>query len=144
MEKHDKINHPSHYVNAAVTLEPIELCQRLSFCLGNACKYLIRAGSKKGESEADDLKKARWYLERNTTIDTDYSMDIDVIAFVASKFAERNVFISALFSLKDNKLDQKGRLDEITIDNDGAIKLIEKRLSEIEQKEGLKVLWKGN
>lgn len=34
------------------------------FCLGNAIKYLSRAGKKDGESEAKDLKKARDYICR--------------------------------------------------------------------------------
>lgn len=33
------------------------------FCLGNAIKYLDRAGKKEGESEELDLRKAITYLE---------------------------------------------------------------------------------
>ena len=35
-----------------------------SYCVGNALKYLQRAGNKPGESTITDLKKAVWYLQR--------------------------------------------------------------------------------
>lgn len=35
----------------------------LGFCLGNAVKYICRAGRKSGELGLEDLKKARWYLD---------------------------------------------------------------------------------
>lgn len=60
----DIINHPSHYVDQSIVIEPIDLCERLPFCLGNALKYVFRAGHKDGSSELEDLKKALWYLER--------------------------------------------------------------------------------
>ena len=34
------------------------------FCLGNAIKYISRAGKKNPETEIEDLCKARWYLDR--------------------------------------------------------------------------------
>lgn len=35
----------------------------LGFCVGNAIKYIQRAGTKSGESEVRDLEKAVWYLQ---------------------------------------------------------------------------------
>jgi Protein of unknwon function (DUF3310) len=35
-----------------------------SYCIGNALKYLQRAGNKPGEDTITDLKKAVWYLQR--------------------------------------------------------------------------------
>ena len=61
----DIINHPSHYVDQSIVIEPIDLYEKLPFCLGNALKYVFRAGHKDGSSELEDLKKALWYLERN-------------------------------------------------------------------------------
>ena len=57
------VDHPSHYGGdqAYETIKVIEAWQ-LGFSLGNAVKYISRAG-KKGD-EIEDLKKARWYLER--------------------------------------------------------------------------------
>lgn len=62
MEK-EMINHPQHYGGDTV-YEAIKVIEAwgLDFCLGNAAKYIARAGKK--ESELEDLKKARWYLNR--------------------------------------------------------------------------------
>lgn len=61
----DIVNHPAHYESQAIVIQPIDLCEKLPFCLGNALKYVFRAGHKDGSSELEDLKKALWYLERN-------------------------------------------------------------------------------
>lgn len=66
----DLINHPAHYEEQAIKLEPIDFCERLPFCEGNALKYCFRAGHKAGSSELQDLKKALWYLKRRRTSDT--------------------------------------------------------------------------
>lgn len=56
------VNHPEHYQGN--TLEVIDIIEdfNLNFCLGNAIKYILRAGKK--ENRLEDLKKAIWYLER--------------------------------------------------------------------------------
>lgn len=62
----ERINSPAHY-NAG-RIEPIEVIEDLGmergFCLGNALKYISRAGKKPGSSEVEDLKKSVWYLQR--------------------------------------------------------------------------------
>lgn len=60
----DPINHPEHYTHSKI--EPIEVIEAwdLGFCLGNTVKYICRAGRKEDNSEAQDLKKAAWYLNR--------------------------------------------------------------------------------
>lgn len=65
----DKIN-PAHYKDGfpRKPVECIEVAEHLPFCLGNAIKYIWRAGKKEGEDWRDDLDKARWYLERQTRI----------------------------------------------------------------------------
>lgn len=60
--KHDPVNHPPHYTGHASGVECIEITEHLNFCLGNAMKYLWRAGLKNDAIE--DLKKARWYIDR--------------------------------------------------------------------------------
>lgn len=57
------IDHPSHY-HAASGVEVIDAIEAwgLGFSLGNAVKYIARAGHK--DDRAQDLKKARWYLDR--------------------------------------------------------------------------------
>ena len=58
----DTIDHPSHYTYSCV--EPIDVIEAwgLGFHLGCLLKYVCRAG-RKGE-RLEDLKKARWYLDR--------------------------------------------------------------------------------
>ena len=60
----DAVNHPSHYTSDNSGIECIEVSENWSFCLGNALKYLWRAGLKDGNSDIQDLKKAVWYIER--------------------------------------------------------------------------------
>ena len=56
----DKVNHPAHYTFGEH--EVIEVTELLSFCLGNAIKYILRSPHKGHESE--DLEKACWYIRR--------------------------------------------------------------------------------
>lgn len=62
----DSINHPSHYGGEASPYETIKVIEawRLGFALGNAVKYISRAGKKRRDRTLEDLKKARWYLDR--------------------------------------------------------------------------------
>lgn len=61
-EKTDNINHPPHYNNHPSGVECIEIIEHFPFCVGNAIKYLWRAGLK-GDA-LEDLRKARWMIER--------------------------------------------------------------------------------
>lgn len=56
------INHPSHYNRGKIEVVDFIEDQGLSFHLGNVIKYIARAGYKGDKLE--DLKKARWYLDR--------------------------------------------------------------------------------
>lgn len=60
----ETVDHPAHYGGAENPYEAIKVIEAwsLGFCLGNAVKYIARAG-KKGD-RLEDLKKARWYLDR--------------------------------------------------------------------------------
>jgi hypothetical protein len=58
----DNVNHPKHYTNHPSGVECIEITEHMNFCIGNAIKYLWRAGLK-GE-QIEDLRKARWYIDR--------------------------------------------------------------------------------
>jgi len=61
----EKVNSPAHYGGAENPYEAIKVIRAwgLGFALGNALKYLCRAGKKPGELVLDDLRKARWYLD---------------------------------------------------------------------------------
>lgn len=56
------VDHPSHYNRGKIEVIDFIEDQGLSFHLGNVIKYVARAGSKGDKLE--DLKKARWYLDR--------------------------------------------------------------------------------
>lgn len=60
----DKVNHPRHYNLGKI--ECIEFIEDQghgkSFVIGNALKYLVRAGAKGDEIE--DLEKVLWYVRR--------------------------------------------------------------------------------
>ena len=60
----EAVDHPSHYGGADNPYEVIKVIEAwgLGFNLGNAVKYIARAG-KKGD-RLEDLKKALWYLQR--------------------------------------------------------------------------------
>ena len=60
----DPVNHPPHYTTHPSGIECIQITEHMNFCLGNAVKYLWRAGLKEGEDELKDLKKAIWYINR--------------------------------------------------------------------------------
>lgn len=62
---HDPVNHPRHYVNHPSGVECIDLVEHLDFNLGNAIKYLWRAGLKERSTANEDLSKALWYLRRS-------------------------------------------------------------------------------
>jgi hypothetical protein len=61
----DPVNHPAHYGGADNPYEAIKIIEAwsLGFCLGNVVKYILRAGKKSPDMLAD-LRKARWYLDR--------------------------------------------------------------------------------
>lgn len=62
----DNVNHPSHYGGEDNPYEAIKVIEawNLGFCLGNAVKYISRAGKKDKSKEVEDLEKAVWYLQR--------------------------------------------------------------------------------
>lgn len=62
--KNDPVNHPSHYTDGKFEVLDYILDKKLGFCLGNAVKYISRAGKKDPNKKVEDLKKAVFYIER--------------------------------------------------------------------------------
>lgn len=66
----DNVNNPSHYtwLKDKCGVEVIDITRHMDFCLGNAIKYILRAGHKQEasmsnkEKEIEDLKKAIFYI----------------------------------------------------------------------------------
>ena len=59
----DEVNQPSHYTSHPSGIECIEITRHHDFAIGNAIKYLWRAGLKNSDNEVQDLEKAVWYIQ---------------------------------------------------------------------------------
>lgn len=57
------VHSPPHYLSHPSGVECIQITEHMNFCLGNSIKYIWRAGLK-SEDPVEDLKKARFYIER--------------------------------------------------------------------------------
>ena len=60
----DVINRAKRYSESKIEVIDYIEDKKLGYCLGNAIKYISRAGKKNPATEVEDLKKAKWYLER--------------------------------------------------------------------------------
>lgn len=66
--KNDQVNHPKHYTSDPSGIECIDITRHRNFNIGNAIKYLWRAGLKEYkdrnliDKQVEDLNKAVWYL----------------------------------------------------------------------------------
>ena len=64
----NRVNHPDYYNSHPSGIECIDIIRHYCFDIGNAIKYLWRAGLKKEigldekQKEIEDLKKAIWYI----------------------------------------------------------------------------------
>lgn len=60
----DPVDMPAHYAGTRIEVIDYIEDKNLGFCLGNAIKYISRAGRKDPNKEIEDLRKAVWYLNR--------------------------------------------------------------------------------
>lgn len=64
----DAVNHPTHYTSDPSGVECIQITRHRNFNVGNAIKYLWRAGLKADpdrsalDKQIEDLEKSRWYI----------------------------------------------------------------------------------
>jgi len=56
------VNHPPHYTSDPSGVECIQITRHRNFNVGNAIKYLWRAGLKDDAKQIEDLRKAVWYI----------------------------------------------------------------------------------
>ena len=61
----DAVNHPSHYNQGKIEVIEFIEDKNLGFHLGNAIKYISRAGKKDPAKTIEDLEKAIWYVKRH-------------------------------------------------------------------------------
>lgn len=60
--KESSIDHPSYYKTGGIEAIDVIHSWELGFDLGNAIKYVSRAGKKDPSKYVEDLEKAKWYI----------------------------------------------------------------------------------
>lgn len=80
--KADNVNHPSHYetgkfecIDVMIETQGVEAVK--DFCLCNAFKYLYRHNGKNG---VEDIKKAKWYIDKYLELECDQDVKGNTIA----------------------------------------------------------------
>ena len=87
----DNVNHPKHYNSHPSGVECITITEHMNFNVGNAVKYLWRAGLKtpsvgcaatevsiRHQKTLEDLKKARWYVDREIKLLEAITIGVDM------------------------------------------------------------------
>ena len=64
LEQQDNVNHPAHYTFGSIEVIDAIEGLLLPYHLGNALKYIARAGRKDPAKTEEDLRKAIWYINR--------------------------------------------------------------------------------
>ena len=65
LEEEEEVDHPEHYNSGRIEVIDFIEDQELGFHLGNAVKYIARAGKKDPAKVKEDLEKAVWYINRH-------------------------------------------------------------------------------
>ncbi len=112
----DTKTQPQHYTSIPNGMQSIDIIEvhNLGFHLGNCVKYILRAGKKINESEVDDLKKARWYLNRQLknlgVVEKEESSEIlNAIHIAANKAAGGKIAISEIPDLIRNLSNESSK-----------------------------------
>lgn len=150
--KNNQVNHPKHYTSDPSGIECIDITRHRNFNIGNAIKYLWRAGLKEDkdrkliDKQVEDLNKAVWYLvdeihrlgsrcivktdSINTCLPIDNESIIDAALNYKMKVADNDVTILGLSNGNNNIRDEiNDRLKTILLDlaynteSDGQTKL---------------------
>ncbi len=150
--KNDQVNHPKHYTSDPSGIECIDITRHRNFNVGNAIKYLWRAGLKIDADKSsinkqiEDLEKAVWYIvdeihrlggrctvktdSINTCLPIDNESIIDAALNYKMKVADNDVTILGLSNGNNNiRAEINDRLKTILLDlaynteSDGQTKL---------------------
>ena len=133
MQEKEMINHPDHYLKDT-GFEVIDVIEawNLDFSLGNAIKYIARAGKKNPGKRKQDLEKALWYIERTIS-----NLRQKVIYNKKSQ-GEKMTKVLVEWSFEGTEFeDTYGRYDETCI-NLGLPKRVNIELDEDEDEENIK------
>ena len=83
----DNVNHPAHYTDGKIEVIDFIEDKKLGYHLGNAVKYISRAGKKDPDKYIEDLQKAVWYLQREIKRST-VQMSISTATLDADKLRD--------------------------------------------------------
>jgi hypothetical protein len=137
--KNDQVNHPKYYTSDPSGIECIDITRHRNFNIGNAIKYLWRAGLKEDkdrkliDKQVEDLNKAIWYLvdeihrlggrctvktdSINTCLPIDNESIIDAALNYKMKVADNDVTILGLSNGNNNiRAEINDRLKTILLD----------------------------
>lgn len=109
----DGVDHPAHYNNHPAGIECVDVVEHYNFNVGNAIKYLWRAGLKPGEDAIKDLEKAAWYVQREikrlskpkTVNDIRLNMSVNCVEFVQSMDKAKEQITNAFIPRKNGVID---------------------------------------
>ncbi len=89
----ERVEHPSWYIREGI--ECMVIVRNFCFTIGNSIKYLWRAGSKPEEGmtmeekSKEDIRKAKYYLERWLEYPTDATCKLDISHYdMCAEFAK--------------------------------------------------------
>lgn len=139
MAKKDNVNHPKHYTSDPSGIECIDVTRHRNFNVGNAIKYLWKAGLKIDADKSsinkqiEDLEKAVWYIvdeihrlggrctvktdSINTCLPIDNESIIDAALNYKMKVADNDVTILGLSNGNNNiRAEINDRLKTILLD----------------------------
>lgn len=139
MAKKDNVNHPKHYTSDPSGIECIDITRHRNFNVGNAIKYLWRAGLKIDADKSsinkqiEDLEKAVWYIvdeihrlggrctvktdSINTCLPLDNESIIETAMNYGMKVADKDVTILGLSKGNDGiRAEINDRLKAILLD----------------------------
>lgn len=88
-QTNDPINHPAHYTTGKIEVIDYIEDQKLPYHLGNAVKYISRAGKKDKDKTVEDLKKAVWYIERYIGLIGEMSSDTATVVVWTAQLMRR-------------------------------------------------------
>nr|DAQ76510.1 MAG TPA: nucelotide kinase [Caudoviricetes sp.] len=111
LERDKSVDSPVHYTSYN-QVEIIEITRWLPFDLGNAVKYIARAGLKDPEKEDQDLLKALWYVD-------DHIEKVESRTEVSNPRAVMNDEMTAIFEWKVRRL-----CDQLSYDRSLAVMAI--------------------
>jgi hypothetical protein len=113
----DPVNHPNHYTYGGIECLDFIDQYNLNFELGNAVKYISRAGKKEATKTIEDLEKARFYVEREITQRSIVYEKIPFGEYVNAKKLSPNLGTALFHILYPN-------LDDTDADLDKAVELL--------------------